>query len=395
MKSLFTILFLFFAMATTVAQQNIDITPKAVKISGNLSVRDSLVIGTNIVKPQAPFDVNGNAIFRGINSNTLGTPQAGVEFFFGRGATNAIPNGLAKSDIAFNWGGAGGGFRHYITTRHEGAANNENNAFDFYLNNTNLQHDNPMGNSPAFSITAIGNKIYTNNFLEFGAGLSKEPNAGKIGYKLFSNALDIVGAGSVQSNRRITLFAEGGANVIGNLAIGSLDTPTEKFYVNGNVKVETDMVVSGSTAVHGSFNATSKLAAGTGIIPLETFFVQGDSKMVGNTALVGHTTIEGTASVTNDITVAGNVNAGYNYQFRDHQLEGNRSVSLLITCSEGTYLLSGGGGSRDQIEFTKDIVVNYTGPDADNPTTKWRLTIENTSNSLRNIRIYCTCARIN
>ncbi|MBI2495515.1 MAG: hypothetical protein HYW10_02975 [Candidatus Omnitrophica bacterium] len=39
--------------------------------------------------------------------------------------------------------------------------------------------------------------------IEFGAGLTKEPNAGKIGYQTFTaDALDIVGAGTGQANRK-------------------------------------------------------------------------------------------------------------------------------------------------------------------------------------------------
>jgi hypothetical protein len=50
--------------------------------------------------------------------------------------------------------------------------------------------------------------IRNNNFLEFGATISgKENNAGKIGYNLFSSdALDIVGAGTVYPKRNVKIF---------------------------------------------------------------------------------------------------------------------------------------------------------------------------------------------
>jgi hypothetical protein len=72
-------------------------------------------------------------------------------------------------------------------------------------------------------------KIDGSNTLEFGAGVSgKEVNAGKIGYQTFTaDALDIIGAGTTGTSRKIKLWAEGGATVAGsltltgNLAIGA------------------------------------------------------------------------------------------------------------------------------------------------------------------------------
>ena len=63
-------------------------------------------------------------------------------------------------------------------------------------------------------------KINANNTLEFGAGVaSKEISAGKIGYQVYTaDALDIVGAGTVATNRKIKFFAEGGATFGGPLS---------------------------------------------------------------------------------------------------------------------------------------------------------------------------------
>jgi hypothetical protein len=60
------------------------------------------------------------------------------------------------------------------------------------------------------------------NILEFGAGVAgKETSAGKMGYRAYSEGLDIVGAGTNQSSRKITLWAEGGATVRGPLGVGA------------------------------------------------------------------------------------------------------------------------------------------------------------------------------
>ncbi len=54
-------------------------------------------------------------------------------------------------------------------------------------------------------------------YLEFGYGVAgKEANAGKIGYATFTpGTLDIVGAGTSGSDRKIKLWAEGGATMVG------------------------------------------------------------------------------------------------------------------------------------------------------------------------------------
>jgi hypothetical protein len=63
-------------------------------------------------------------------------------------------------------------------------------------------------------------KIEGLNTLEFGAGLTKETNAGKIGYQTYTpGALDIVGAGTLVSNRKVNIFAEGGTTFNGPVKI--------------------------------------------------------------------------------------------------------------------------------------------------------------------------------
>lgn len=54
------------------------------------------------------------------------------------------------------------------------------------------------------------------NVIEFGAGVAgKQNDAGKIGYATFDGSLDIVGAGTTGLNRKVAIYAEGGATVAG------------------------------------------------------------------------------------------------------------------------------------------------------------------------------------
>ncbi len=79
--------------------------------------------------------------------------------------------------------------------------------------------------SPKVSIDAAGT-------LEFRPDLTKEGSAGKIGYQTFtSDALDIVGAGTTGSNRKIKLWAEGGALVNGTLRVNGSTGGSTQFFL--------------------------------------------------------------------------------------------------------------------------------------------------------------------
>jgi hypothetical protein len=77
--------------------------------------------------------------------------------------------------------------------------------------------------NPQSKLHINGNvKIDSAYSLEFGAGIiTKELNAGKIGYQLFTpSALDILGAGTNGTNRKIKFWNEGSAEFAGNIGIG-------------------------------------------------------------------------------------------------------------------------------------------------------------------------------
>jgi hypothetical protein len=88
-------------------------------------------------------------------------------------------------------------------------------------------------------------KIEGANTLEFGAGIAnKEPNAGKIGYGIFTpGGLDIVGAGNSGSVRKIVFWAEGGSLFKGDLVTN------QSLLVLGNATVDNDLNVNGLLGV--------------------------------------------------------------------------------------------------------------------------------------------------
>ncbi|MDP4264839.1 MAG: tail fiber domain-containing protein [Bacteroidota bacterium] len=65
--------------------------------------------------------------------------------------------------------------------------------------------------------------------IELGNGVAgKEINAGRIGYGLFSpDAVDIVGGGTTNANRKITFFAEGGATFNGCVTATNISCPSD------------------------------------------------------------------------------------------------------------------------------------------------------------------------
>ncbi|MCI0535300.1 MAG: tail fiber domain-containing protein, partial [Verrucomicrobiales bacterium] len=98
------------------------------------------------------------------------------------------------------------------------------------------------------------------NPLELGTGVAgKEANAGKIGYQTFTaGALDIVGAGTTGGplNRRVKIWAEGGAEFAGRVGIGTA-TPAVPLDVNGNATLS--MTDNGYISGQGTWNSAGTI----------------------------------------------------------------------------------------------------------------------------------------
>jgi hypothetical protein len=187
--------------------------------------------------------------------------------------------------------------------------------------------------TPTARLHVAGNqKIDANFTLEFGAGITgKEPNAGKIGYQVFStNALDIVGAGTFDNNRKITFWAEGGTQFRGPVAV----TDDVSFF--DNATVGKDLTVNGAINA-GLIRLSSDYVLSSGNLGLYTIACPDGTRLI--TGGGGHRDFNVAAA---DITV--------NYSGPD--------LSSPLT----TWRL---------------MVTNSNG------------------SASRTIRIYCTCARIN
>jgi hypothetical protein len=125
-------------------------------------------VGIGTTSPSSRLDITGNTLLRGSNTNTAPTVNSALELMTGRAFGGALIAGQTSADIAFNWGGASGGFRHFMQTRHNSVANSNTNSIDFYVNNSttaagSLIPNNtvPNGNVLAMSMTAVGIGIGT------------------------------------------------------------------------------------------------------------------------------------------------------------------------------------------------------------------------------------------
>ena len=101
--------------------------------------------------------------------------------------------------------------------------------------------------NPTAKLHVGGNqKIEGNNSIEFGAGIpGKQEDAGKIGYTMYSNALDIIGAGA-PDQRRIKLWAEAGTTVDGKLIT------TDSIRVAGSSLFQSNLIVNGYMGIQTS-----------------------------------------------------------------------------------------------------------------------------------------------
>lgn len=336
-------------------------------VQGNTYIRDSL--GIRITRPLARLDVNGTVLFRGNNSNTFDdTIRAAVEFFTGRGFLNNLAFGNTRSDIAFNFGGPGGGFRHFLITRHSTTGNAAQNAIDFYINKSSVDTGSfapDSGNVRALAITDAG--VYITDRMAIGTGNTQVEKFYVNGNAKVETDF-LVGGNSILNNR---------VNVLDRLAIGTSNTPIEKFYVNGNAKVETDFLVGGSSILNNKVNILDRLAIATGNTPTERLYVNGNAK------------------IETDLTVIGTVNMGYTTNTQEFIIPANFVAVYRLSCQAGQQLINGGGGHRDVNIAAQYIVINYNGPDPTNPETTWRLILSNTDSTPKTIKMYCTCARIN
>ncbi len=122
-----------------------------------------------------------------------------------------------------------------------------------------------------------GMRIQGGKTLEFGYLTNgKQADAGKIGYNTFgTGALEIIGAGTAGTNRRLMVFAEGGTTFNGQVAINTY-SPKDKFSatVNGPMFIGSFLNGQNSTVVNASALDTFDLWVEKGIVSEDFAFAK-------------------------------------------------------------------------------------------------------------------------
>ncbi len=126
--------------------------------------------------------------------------------------------------------------------------------------------------------------VSQNNKLEFGKGLSKESNAGTIGYQRFSDALDIVGAGENTdlSDRKVKIWAEGGTEMNGNAQVSGNAQINGNANINGTLKIDGNAGTTGQVLVSNgpSASPTWQSSPGSNMLPIAFGSIDGNTGAV-------------------------------------------------------------------------------------------------------------------
>ena len=305
-------------------------------VQGNAYITDNL--GVNSSLPQARLDVNGTTLIRGGSGNILSTPvTAALELATGHNADGSLPIGAGAVDMAFQYAGPGGGFRHFISTRHDVIVGSPGNAMDFYINSSSLASGSTgpgSGNVRALSLSAASAGIDSARFLEFGVNVvNKENNAGKIGYESFTpGALDIVGAGVNGLVRKIKFWAEGGTTFNGKIKV------QDSLQLYGNAVINGNLVINDGTQEAGRVLQSDATGKATWAVPA-----------------AGPHTIAAIGSVNGGVGILSDNPGLYSFIGVTSQVvvTAGQVVDITATCNLGTSIIGGARMEKLGIGFRK------------------------------------------
>ncbi len=125
----------------------------AVQSSLQTGVTASFSSWTGRVQITGTLDVFGKTLFRG-GGDTF-TPLAGAEFSVGRNSTDEVAGTGSPRDIALNWIGTGGGYRHWISTNHQSFAGDAGNAIKFWVNDSATAGGSSAPNTGSYLALAL------------------------------------------------------------------------------------------------------------------------------------------------------------------------------------------------------------------------------------------------
>jgi hypothetical protein len=382
----------------------ITIRPVYLSVAGNaLIIPDNVGnVVINQVGPTAAFTINIASYAEGQRliidnlsphvgtlAGTIDVPAAGIsEFVVSDGEWKLITNNPATPSNSWKTVGNAG-----------------INATTNFLGTTDAQPLSfKINNAEKMKLVTGGLQFNQSNFLEFGLGYSKETNAGKIGYALFTpQTLDIVGAGTQFDNRKIRFWAEGGSTFEGAASFAkgvgiSANATDGKLQINSSTASIASIAIKDSMtngAGHISFRNVNNDLHGMDIKVNSTGSAGNLNNLSLNTAVNiydpsqtfygnGHTTIRGNLTIADDTNtpVAGTMRynstlsdfEGYNgtewksltkvaggWGVNTNTIEANFSFSQNTSKSKikGNYAIAAGLGIADTIYFYEKSGTNW------------------------------------
>ncbi len=212
----------------------------AVQTSLKAGLTASLGSWTGFVQVTGTLSVFGRTVLRGPNTDTV-TPLGGVEFVTGRNSTDEVAALGGIKDIAFNWPGAGGGYRHWLSTNHQSNPSDVGNAIKFWLNDSATAGGSSAPNTGSYlalglygdrtvrtssslivagSITGSGDAGFSRNVSVGAALTSSQPatifhvdSSTTFGANLSQVALNISQQNATDNNWSIIGFSDGNPDV--------------------------------------------------------------------------------------------------------------------------------------------------------------------------------------
>lgn len=147
---------------------------KVAKFSAASTIADS-----SIEDDGSKVTVDSAILFKGGGTEVPTSQFGGIEFSVGRNTTDEVAHLGTARDIAFQWIGAGGGYRHWISTNHNSAANSVGNAIKFWLNDSATADGSSLPNTGSYlALSLHGDRtVRTSSSLTVGGSFTGSGNA--------------------------------------------------------------------------------------------------------------------------------------------------------------------------------------------------------------------------
>jgi outer membrane murein-binding lipoprotein Lpp len=261
-------------------------------------------VGIGTTAPEVKFQVNGLSYFKNSTDWSL-TKVIATNSGYSAAYVSTPVGTLSSSNPEWFIGHKNNSHGPLSIWNYDGTTHNANNLTILTNGNVGIGTSNPSDKLEVNgNVKSNGIIINSTNAIEFGRGITKEANAGKIGYGSFTaDTLDIVGGGTINGSRNVKIWD--------NLTVGGNINFTGSLYQNGNLftsggggggsnTLTTSLyITSGSLIVNSTSSSAYALSA---YMPAEAYGFTSSAKNTYSTAgTIG--SINNNAGVANSATL--------------------------------------------------------------------------------------------